>query len=177
MNTISIETERIRLKSITPALIHHLFETSQKEDIKTALGLNEAAYEKYKQMHEGGIETYKTSSFYFLLINKETGFPIGECGFHTWYKTHNRAEVFYILKNEEDKRNGYLTEVLPVVLDFGFNELHLHRIEAFVADWNTPSVKLLQRNNFVKEGTMKQHYYTNGQYEDSDCYALIKSTK
>jgi ribosomal-protein-alanine N-acetyltransferase len=39
---------------------------------------------------------------------------------------------------------------LRAVLDFGFTEMQLNRIEALVADWNIPSVKLLQRYKFTK---------------------------
>jgi ribosomal-protein-alanine N-acetyltransferase len=49
-------------------------------------------------MHEKGMETHRISLFYFLLFDKETQMCIGECGFHTWKKTHRRTELFYSLK-------------------------------------------------------------------------------
>jgi ribosomal-protein-alanine N-acetyltransferase len=49
-------------------------------------------------MHEKGMETHRISLLYFLLFDKETQMCIGECGFHTWKKTHRRAELFYSLK-------------------------------------------------------------------------------
>ena len=55
--------------------------------------------------------------------------------------------------------------------------MKLHRIEALVADWNIASVKLLLKNNFIKEGTLKEHYLVDGVFEDSDCYALINKSK
>lgn len=174
MTDFSLETERIRLKTITPAIIHSLFETKQQAEIMLELGVDERGYEKYKVMHSTGIETYRTTMLFFLLINKETNKIIGECGYHTWYRDHNRAEVFYKLTDDSDKRKGYLSEVLPFVLNYGFNVMKLHRIEALVANWNAPSVKLLQKNNFQFEGTLKEHYLVDGVFEDSDSYALIK---
>ncbi len=55
-----------------------------------------------------------------------------------------------------------------------FTELALHRIEALVAYWNTPSLKLLARYGFKKEGTMREDYVVDGVSENSDCYSLLK---
>ena len=108
------------------------------------------------------------------MIDKETHQPIGECGFHTWNKTHCRTELFYLLRDDKFKQKGLMTEALKATLEFGFTQLNLHRIEALVADWNIPSVKLLQRYGFTKEGIMREDYCVNGKNEDSDCYSLLK---
>lgn len=173
-NPIEIITPRLILKSVTPALIHELFNSKPEEAIKSYLCLDDAAFEHYKDMHEKGMETHRISMFFFLLIEKETGLPIGECGFHTWNKSHNRTELFYNMRNENSKRKGYMTEALQDVLKFGFTELGLHRIEALIAADNEPSLKLLLRYGFSKEGTMREDYVVNGKNEDSDCYSLLK---
>ena len=125
-------------------------------------------------MHENGMKTYRTTMFFFLLISKESNLPIGECGFHTWDFKHNRAELFYTLRNESDKRKGLMTEALKIVLKYGYNELKIHRVEALVANSNTASVRLLEHYQFKKEGTMREDYIVNGKNEDSDCYSLLK---
>ncbi|UPT69677.1 MAG: GNAT family N-acetyltransferase [Flavobacterium sp. JAD_PAG50586_2] len=173
-NQIEITTPRLILKSITPAIIHELFNTKSKEEIKTYFGMDDAGYEHYKEMNEKGVETHRLSIFVFLLIDKESGLPIGECGFHTWNATHNRAEVFYVMRDENSKQKGLMTEALKTVLDYGFTELKLHRIEALIAAENEASLKLLLRYGFSKEGTMREDYNVNGKNEDSECYSLLK---
>lgn len=171
---IEIHTPRLLLKGITPSLIHELFKTKTREEIMPYFAVDEEGYNHLKTMHENGMETHRLSMFYFLLLEKESNRTIGECGFHTWNKTHKRAEVFYNLRNDSDKRKRLMTEALVEVLDFGFNKLELHRVEALVASWNTASVKLLDRYGFTKEGTMREDYIVNGKNEDSDCYSLLK---
>ena len=173
-NQIEITTQRLMLKSITPALIHELYNTRTKDKIIRFFGFDEGGYEHFKNMHEKRMETHRLSLFFFLLIDKQNNLPIGECGFHTWNKTHNRAELFYSIRNDADKQKGFMTEALQAVLDFGFTELNLHRIEALVVDWNTPSVKLLLHYGFTKEGAMREDYIVNGKNENSDCYSLLK---
>lgn len=173
-NQIEVTTPRLILKSITPALIHELFNTKSKEEIMDYFGFDENGFAQYKEMHEKGMETHRISIFVFLLIDRETGLPIGECGFHTWTASHKRAEIFYNMRNEKYKQKGLMTEALEAVLKFGFTELGLHRIEALIADENEPSKRLLLRYGFSKEGTMREDYVVNGVNEDSDCYSLLK---
>lgn len=174
VNQVTLSTPRLLLKSITPAIIHEIFNTKSKEEIIDYFGFDEAGYEFHKLMHEKGMETYSVSLFVFLLINKETNEPIGDCGFHTWTAKHQRAEVFYNMRKESFKQKGLMKEALEVVLKYGFTELKLHRIEALIAPVNEPSLKLLLRYGFSKEGTMREDYVVNGKNENSDCYSLLK---
>lgn len=174
MENVELHTERLLLKGITPSLIHHLFNTKTREEIVRFFGMDEAGYNHYKDMHEKGMETHRLSLFVFLLIEKESGLPLGECGFHTWNATHRRAEVFYMLRKDEYKQKGYMREALKAVLEFGFTQMNLHRVEALIADWNIPSLKLLQRYGFTREGVMREDYCVAGKNEDSTCYSLLK---
>lgn len=174
MESTQLQTQRLHLKGISPQLIHHFFNSRDDAAIIDYFGCDAAGFEKLKQMHQEGMETHRSSLYYFLIVNNEDSRIMGECGFHNWNKTHRRAEVFYHLREESDKGKGYVTEALRAVLDFGFAQMQLNRIEALVADWNIPSVKLLQRYKFTKEGRMREHYLVNDTLEDSDCYALLK---
>ncbi len=169
-----LNTDRVVLKSINPAFIHAIFDSRSKEEIMNFFGCDEGGYERYKDMHERGMETNRLSLFSFLLVDKATNRPLGECGFHTWNATHRRAELFYVILKEEDRRKGYMTEVLPHVLTAGFNSLNLHRIEALVGEENTPSVRLLKNHGFTFEGTMREDYVIDGISYDSQCYSLLK---
>ncbi|WNM17988.1 GNAT family N-acetyltransferase [Flavobacterium capsici] len=169
-----LTTERLLLKGITPALIHELYNSKSKEEIMNYFEFDEAGYENFKNKHEKGMETDQLSLFFFLLVDKSTNKTIGDCGFHTWNRKHRRAEVFYMMRNEEYKQKGLMTEAVAAVLEYGFTVLELHRVEALVADWNTPSIKLLQRYGFTKEGTMREDYFFDGKNVSSECYSLLK---
>lgn len=174
MDQIEIQTPRLLLKSITPTFIHNLFESKSEEEIKKQFNTDANGYNHLKEMSQNGMETHRISLFYFLLFDKETQLCIGECGFHTWNKTHHRAELFYNLKDDSYKRKGLMTETLDVVIDFGFQDLHLHRIQALTASWNLASIKLLEKFDFKKEGILREDYFVDGKFEHSECYSLLK---
>jgi ribosomal-protein-alanine N-acetyltransferase len=171
---IEIHTKRLLLKSITPHIINHLLNTQSAAEVQAYFNINEEAYPQLKHMAEKGMETHRISVFYFLLIDKESNRVLGECGFHTWNNTHRRAELFYSLKNDTDKRKGYMGEALQHVLNHGFNALNLHRVEALIAEENIASKKLVEKYKFTREGIMREDYCVNGKNEDSICYSLLK---
>lgn len=174
MQQTELYTTRLILKSITPAFITEIFSSKSEGEIKAYFGFDEAGYQHALEMYQMGMETHRISFHYFLLIDKQTQLPIGECGFHTWNKTHRRAELFYAMRGDECKQKGFMTEAVKAVLDYGFTQMHLHRVAALIAESNIPSFKLLQRYGFTKEGTMREDYCVDGINEDSDCYSLLK---
>jgi len=53
--------------------------------------------------------------------------------------------------------------------------MKLNRIEAMISPLNVPSLNLIHRMHFVKEGLMKEHYLKDGIYEDSVVFSLLKA--
>jgi ribosomal-protein-alanine N-acetyltransferase len=99
---------------------------------------------------------------------------LGWCGFHTIVVNHMRAEIGYELLEEEDRNKGYMGEAIKAVLQFGFEQLNLHRIEALTSPTNLFSQKLLHANGFVHEGELRRHYLKDGVFENSVFYSLLK---
>ena len=67
-----------------------------------------------------------------------------------------------------------MTEALQAVIDFGFNELDINRIEAEVMQGNVISERLLKNLNFKRDGILRQWMLWNNQYYDMIMYSLLK---
>lgn len=87
-------------------------------------------------------------------------------------KPHYRAEVGYAL-HPDLQGKGFMNEALNTVLDYGFNTLKLHSIEAIVNPANEASIGILQKNNFIREAYFKENFYYNGNFLDSAVYSLL----
>jgi ribosomal-protein-alanine N-acetyltransferase len=61
------------------------------------------------------------------------------------------------------------------VLYYGFEFMKLHSVEANVNPDNTPSIKLLERNNFSREAYFKENYFYDGKFLDTVIYSLLIS--
>jgi ribosomal-protein-alanine N-acetyltransferase len=169
------ETERLLLKKLTPAHFKYIFENYTPEEIRKTLGITtDEEYASEENKFKNGYATHDRTLVYFQLINKATNEIIGGAGFHNMYLKHQRAEIGYALKYDEHKAKGFMTEALNFIIDHGFSNLNLNRIEACISPQNIPSLKLAAKYNFVKEGYLRQHYFTNGKLEDSIIFSLLK---
>lgn len=71
--------------------------------------------------------------------------------------------------------NGYATEALIEGIGIMFDDLKLHRIEAFVMPENNPSIKLLESLYFQKEGLLQKNAKIHGTWEDHILYGLVQT--
>ena len=69
--------------------------------------------------------------------------------------------------------HGYMTEAVGLVLGYAFDNLKLHRIEANVQPHNRPSIAVLRRNGFAKEGFSRRYLKINGRWRDHERWAII----
>lgn len=70
---------------------------------------------------------------------------------------------------------GYCTEAAIRLVQFGFEELKLHRLHAEHLDRNPGSGRVLQKIGMVKEGIARQHMKKWDRYEDLVLYGLLRS--
>lgn len=68
---------------------------------------------------------------------------------------------------------GYMTETLSYLLPLVCQEYHFHRIEAYVMPNNEPSIRLLERLTFVREGLLHDFAQINGKREDHYLYTYL----
>ncbi len=175
MNFEEILTDRLILRKISDETYDEIFKTYTDEEIKDLLGIDtEEALIKEKAKYQGGIASHNKKILYFQLLDKETKKIIGWCGFHTWYIDHFRAEIGYGLFDEHYKRKGLMSEAIFPIINYGFEQMNLHRIEAFISPYNDASLKLIKKLNFKEEGLLREHYYTNNKSEDSMVFGLLK---
>jgi ribosomal-protein-alanine N-acetyltransferase len=169
-----LDTPRLLLRGFNQQSYHNLFAQYTQPQIMEILGVStQEEYDLELSRYQGGYSTYNLTIQFFQLVDKEDQRVLGWCGYHSWAQQHKRAEVFYLLKNETDKRKGIMSEALNEVLKYGKTEMSLRRIEAFVAINNPASYRLLEKFQFKKEAEI-QHRYQFGDEVDWDyLYALI----
>ena len=90
------------------------------------------------------------SRFIFAIILKNNNECIGEISIHLDDKTSGGQIAYWI--GESHWNNGYATEAIRSVLNFGFERLHLDIIYATVDEENNASIKVLEHNNLNKTG-------------------------
>lgn len=175
MNWKILETERMQLRLLTPSIYADIFSLSD-DTIMELLFISDAdAFEKEKRKFAKGLAMHNRSFVIFQMIGRDDFRFLGLCGFHTWHVDHARAEIGYHIDRESDKNKGLMTEALWKILEYGFETMQLNRVEALLSPNNKASLALIQKFGFVREGLLRSHYFTNGNYEDSAVFSLLAS--
>ena len=71
-------------------------------------------------------------------------------------------------------RQRFMTAALPLVLDFSFDRLRLHRVEAACLPTNVPSRALLLRTGFTEEGYARRYLLIDGKWQDHLLFAILR---
>jgi ribosomal-protein-alanine N-acetyltransferase len=98
---------------------------------------------------------------------------LGIIGHYRIQHENYRSEIGYMLLPEYQGQ-GIVSEAINMVLDFGFNVLNFHSVEAVVDPKNYVSTKVLEKNGFVKEAHFLENEYWDGKFWDSEVYSLLK---
>lgn len=87
--------------------------------------------------------------------------------------THRRSEIGYAL-GRAYWGNGYMQETLTAVINYAFDALNLHRIEADVDPRNHASVRTLERLGFLREGYLRERWQVSGEIQDAFFFGLLR---
>jgi len=97
----------------------------------------------------------------------------GSVGLHTQEDVYIKsAELgYYIVEKFWNK--GIASKSVRLIVEFGFETLHLTRIYAGVFQNNIASMRILEKNNFVLEGIKRKAIFKNNKILDEHFYAII----
>jgi [ribosomal protein S5]-alanine N-acetyltransferase len=68
---------------------------------------------------------------------------------------------------------GRMTRAVAAVVDFAFARLRLHRVEAACIPDNAPSIAVLERNGFEREGFARGYLRINGVWRDHILFGRV----
>jgi len=71
-------------------------------------------------------------------------------------------------------RQGLMTAAVRAIAGFAFGTLRLHRIEAACIPGNIPSIRLLEKCGFSREGYAREYLCINGVWQDHLLYARLR---
>lgn len=97
----------------------------------------------------------------------------GRIGLHHVDAKNKSAAIGYWLAKEQEGK-GIITRSCKALLNFGFNELQLNRIEIKCGDRNNKSEAIPQKLSFKREGLLRQAEFVNGKFIDLHLYSLLK---
>ncbi len=166
--------KRIYLRSLDGDDLERCLRWINDPDVITTLGKR---FPTSRTMEKEWLESQHKSETDIVLaiILKDDDRHIGNCGFNDIdYPNHN-AEFGIMIGEKDQWGKGYAVEAAQLLLNYGFNELNLHRISLEVYSHNTRARRAYEKAGFVHEGTLRESYFRGGAYHDTLVMAVLKS--
>jgi len=114
------------------------------------------------------------NDFVFSIFNGSN--YVGQCGIHqvSW---ENKLGRLSMLIKQEFWNKGYAQKVLPIIVDYSFKKLKLHKVWLMHWKENKKADHLYKKIGFKKEGLLKDEYFWQGRYHDMVRMAILNSKK
>ncbi|MBI9011527.1 MAG: GNAT family N-acetyltransferase [Clostridiales bacterium] len=111
----------------------------------------------------------------YILQTSETKEVLGKITLFDYNPRNHSAEFGYYLPKQH-RGKGYGQKMLQLFLNLIFNDetIELNKVYATTASNNEGSVKILEKEGFCLDGTIREHYWINDRIYDQLHYSLLK---
>lgn len=171
-----LRTERLILKKLHVSDSPSIFKIWSDPEVTKFMNIDnfneeEQAVEMIKLLDKLSQEN---KAIRYSIYHIESNQIIGSCGYNSLDFENLKAEIGYEI-SKEYWRNGFASEVILKLLDYAYNTLHFHRIEAKVEPANINSIRLLEKLNFQFEGTLRKAERSKDTFIDLNLYSKLTS--
>jgi diamine N-acetyltransferase len=87
--------------------------------------------------------------------NEEEIQTIGTIDLFDFDPMHKRAGIGILIANTKDRKKGYASDALDILIKYSFQTLQLHQLYCNITEDNLDSIKLFQSKGFELIGTKK----------------------
>ncbi|NGP59699.1 GNAT family N-acetyltransferase [Paenibacillus thiaminolyticus] len=152
-------------------------EVKNRDFFQQFTGLREASFYTLQgqedRIKEAMEQSTEDKAYFFVICAQASGQIIGEIMLTEVVRYNLQSCWIGYFLDKEQNGKGYMTEAVKLVVNYAFQELDLHRIEAGVMPHNTGSLKVLLKAGFHKEGIAKKNVNINGYWEDHQTLAIV----
>lgn len=160
---------------------------AEREDLPRFVGwLNNAETAQYlalraplsgpleEKWFDGMLAAQGKRDYFFVICLLDDGQPIGTIAFHGIDWEGGRGPVGIAIGEKSHQGRGYGTDAMNALVDFGFGELRLERIELDVYAFNARARRSYEKAGFTLEGTLREAHLHHGQHVDVHRMSILR---
>ena len=170
----NLETERLYLRRVVIEDVNEIFALRADQEVMKYIPRPLVKTEEDALAHIAMIDEKIDSNegINWAITLKGNPKLIGIIGHYRIRSEHFRAEIGYMLLPEYQGK-GIISEAIKEVVNYGFEVMKLHSIEAIIDPENFASEKVLQKIGFLKEAHLKENEYYEGRFLDTVIYSIL----
>lgn len=142
-------------------------------DTSPARPLSAAMIKKQYEKLEKKIEEDK-NLFHFMVRLRADERLIGKAVIQWIEWTNGNAFIQLGIGSPEDRRKGYGTQTMQMLLRFAFAELNLFRLSAIVPEYNEGAIALVRKLGFTREVCRRSALERDGRRWDIYIFGLLR---
>jgi len=173
--TPMIRGERIFLRpaerSDLPTFVRWLTDAEVSRNLAFRAPFSLAMEEKW---FEGMVERQGRSDYHFVICLLDDDRPIGTAGLHGLDLENGHAEFGISIGEKHAWNQGYGTDALNAICDFGFGSLRLERIDLHVYEDNARAIRSYEKAGFRHEGRLRHARFAEGRHSDVLLMSLLR---
>ena len=172
----TLESERLVLRRMNVSDCFDMYEYSRIKSVSEFLSWYPHPDVEYTKAYLQSLKGYYAAGLFYdwAVVLKSEDKMIGTCGFTNIYPQHDSAEIGYVI-NPAYRGKGIAVEAAMRVIDFGFSELGLNRIEAKYIVGNDASRRVMEKLGMSFEGVMRSSMLVKDRYRDIGVFSILKN--
>lgn len=164
---MKLKNEHITLRAIEPSDIDALYEWENDTDnwtvSNTQTPFSRFVLEQY--MASAHQDIYSVKQLRLMICNEENK-AIGSIDLFDFDPNNLRAGIGILIAEKTDRKKGYASEALKLLMDYCFSSLNLHQLYCNITIDNEASVLLFQKHGFLITGMKKEWIRAGEKFKD-----------
>ncbi len=116
----------------------------------------------------------KQDAVYFVIVTLDNDKMIGTVSLEKIDYLNRNATLGIFIGEEDYRNNGYGTEAICLILEYGFNYLNLNNIDLKVMEFNPRAIECYRKCGFKEMGRRRKEKFINGKYYDTIYMDILK---
>ena len=123
---------------------------------------------------ESMLEAHGKERYLFVICRLDDGVAIGNCGLFDINYVDGNAGIGITIGEKHLWGQGYGTDAMNALVDFGFGQLRLERLWLEVYDFNTRARRSYDKAGFTLEGVERRAVYKQGEFHDVQLMSILR---
>lgn len=120
-------------------------------------------------------ETWESGRYYaFAITDARDGTMLGAVSLSHIHPVYNFCNLGYWIRSSR-RGNGLASRAARLAAKFGFEQLHLLRVEIVAAVENAASIKVAEKSGAHREGILRQRMTVREKVHDAVMFSFIRS--
>jgi diamine N-acetyltransferase len=172
---VTLSGEHIYLRALEPEDLDFVYSVENDESI-WEVSNTQTPYSRFliKQYLENAQQDiYEAKQLRLAICKNGNVRPLGLIDMFDYDPRNHRAGVGILIKDEQNRNNGYGADALGLLIKYAFSHLGLHQLYANIDPANERSTALFTKFGFSEIGLKKDWNRINNTYKDEALFQLI----